>query len=141
MYLTAQRVVSARGENGINGFLYEHEAVSWETPPEPIAGAIGELAHSFILVTPGDNKVMSYIDIVAPNGTSYDHIRDRITPWLAARASEGQPLPWTGIDGDMRFGLHMTATYARAWRSEAAALLSACQMTCDRYKLPAPTEP
>jgi hypothetical protein len=94
MYLTAQRVISPRGENGINGFLYEHEAANaWETPPELIVGACGVLVHSFILVTQGGNNVVSYVDIVAPNGTSYAHICERLVLWLATKAAEQQPLP------------------------------------------------
>jgi len=131
MYLTAQRVISSSDENGINGFLYEHGAGAWELPPEPIAGSIGELVHTFIMVTPGDNKVVSFLDIVAPDGTPYDRVRALILSWLAAQASVSQPLPWTGVVESMRFGLHMTATYAKLWKSEVAKLLTACQMTLD----------
>ncbi len=141
MFLTAQRVISSRGENGINGFLYEHGAVVWEAPPEPIAGSIGELVHQFILVTPGDNKIVSFLDIVAPDGTPYVSVRELIVPWLVAQASAQQPLPWTGIVESMRFGLHMTAACAKLWKSEVSKLLTACQMTLDRYTLPAPEEP
>lgn len=140
MYLTAQRVISPSRENGINGFLFEHGTVAWALPPEPITGAIGELVHTFILVPPGGNKVMSYVDIIAPDGTPYDRIHNRIIPWMAARASAQQGLPWTSDDEDMRFGLHMVSAYAKAWKSEAAKLLLACQMTLDRYTLPASEE-
>lgn len=141
MFLTAQRVISPAGENAINGFLYEHGDVAWETPPEPIEGSIGLLAHSFLMVTPtGNNKVVSYLDIVAPDGTPYLHVRELIVPWLAARVT-ANALPWTGVVENMRFGLHMTTAYLRAWRAEVVRLLAACQMTCDRYTLPAPEEP
>lgn len=139
MYLTAQRVISPGGENGINGFLYEHGAIAWGTPPQPIAGSIGELVHTFIMVPPGNNKVVSYVDVVAPDGTSYESIRDRIFPWLEAQPST-QPLPWTGVVEDMRFGLHMVASFAKVWRSETARLLTTCKVTFDRYKLPASEE-
>ena len=142
MFLTAQRVISPGGENGVNGFLYEHGDVAWETPPEPIAGSIGVLAHSFLSVTPtGDNKVVSYLDIVAPDGTSYPRVRELIVPWLAAQTAEKQVLPWTGVIEDVRFGLHMTAAYTRAWRAEVARLMLVCQMTLDRYEMPATEEP
>lgn len=140
MYLTAQRVISPNDENAINGFLYEHGAVTWETPPAPIAGAIGELVHTFILVPQGGNKVMSYIDVVAPDGTPYERIRERIFPWMVTRASARQSLPWTDVVEDMRFGLHMIAAYAKVWKSEVTRLLTMCQMTLDRYTLPAPEE-
>jgi hypothetical protein len=141
VYLTAQRVISTGGESGINGFLYEHAVTRWgTTPPELIDGAIGELVHTFILVPPGDNKVVSYVDIVAPDGTTYDRIRAQIVPWMATQARERPSLPWTGVVEDMRFGLHMTETYAKAWKPEVAKLLLTCQMTLDRYTLPAPAE-
>jgi hypothetical protein len=140
VYLTAQRVISAGGESGINGFLYEHGTVAWETPPEPIGGAIGELVHTFIMVPQGGNKVMSYVDVVAPDGTLYESIRERVFPWMVAQASAGHSLPWTGVVEDMRFGLHMISTYAKTWKSEVAKLLMTCQMTLDRYTLPASTD-
>jgi hypothetical protein len=141
MYLTAQRVTSPSGEDAINGFLYDHGAVAWEEPPEPIGGAIGQLARTFIMVPPGGNKVLSYIDIVAPDGTPYEYIRERIIPWMVARASARQSLPWTAIVEDMRVGLHMTTAFVKAWKSEVARLLLTCQMTLDRYTLPASEEP
>ena len=137
MYLTAQRVISPSGENGINGFLYEHGTVTWEKPPEPIKNAIGELVHTFIMVTPGNNQVMSYVDVIAPDNTPYARIRERIFPWFSAQACAQQPLPWTGIVEDMRFGLHMTAAYAKAWKSEVTKLIAVCQLTLDRCTLPA----
>lgn len=134
MYLTAQRVISACGENGINGFLYEHGAVTWESPPEPGNGAVGELVHTFVMVPPGGNKVVSYVDIVAPDGAPYDDVRSRVLACLVRRANEQLPLPWVGVDGDVRFGLNMIPAYARDWRSEVTKLLTACQMTLDRYR-------
>ena len=40
----------------------------------------------------------------------------------------------------MRFGIYMTATFAKVWKSEVARLLTTCQMTCERYTLPASEE-
>lgn len=135
MYLTAQRVVSSGNENGINGFLYEHGVVAWDPPPDPVSGmgdAIGELVHSLISVTPGDNRVVSYVDIVAPDGTPYEGVFLPIFTWMTERSSAREPFPWVGVVGDMRFGLHMVSAYAKTWREEVSRLLSACQMTLER---------
>lgn len=136
MYLTAQRVISSSGENGINGFLYEHGDVAWETPPDPTSESIGKLVHSFITVPPGNNHVMSFVDVVAPDGTPYERIGEQIAAWIATKVIDRRPLPWADVVEDMRFGLDMTATYARAWKSEVAALIAACRMTHERYELP-----
>jgi hypothetical protein len=143
MYLTAQRVLAPSGENNINGFLYEHGAVTWQTPPEPIEGAIGKLVHTFIMVPQGGNKVLSFVDIVASDDVPYAHIRERLCAWLTAQANmpHPHPLPWTGVDGDMRFGLAMITTLAKAWRSEVGHLLRTCQATFDRYILPEEPKP
>lgn len=134
MYLTAQRVVSPSGENGINGFLYKHDVVAWDIPPEAVTGSVGELVHAFIVVPQGGNNVMSYVDVVAPDGTPYDRIRTQISSWMMEQASAQLPLPWTGVTENIRFGLHMVSTYAKDWRREATQLLMACQMTIDEYR-------
>lgn len=141
MYLTAQRVISPSGENGINGFLYEHGTVAWETPPDPASESAGKLVHSFITVPPGSNRVVSFVDVVAPDDTPYERIGERIASWIAARVIDRRPLPWTDVVEDMRFGLNMTATYARAWKLEVAALIAACRMTHERRELSAAEEP
>ena len=133
MYLTAQRVRAPDGKIGVNGFLYEHAAdVTWSEPPKPAAGSVGELVHSFLMVPPGGNQVLSFIDIVAPNGMSYAALDTRIRAWLTAGTPE-QPLPWTWSDAEVRLGLHMVSAYVKAWRAEAGRLLATCQLTIDRY--------
>ena len=133
MYLTAQRVISPGGEDGINGFLYEH-GEPWDIPPEPADGAVGELVHTLITLPPGGNKVMSYIDIVAMDGTPYDRIHARLIPWIVERCRGEVPMPWAGACEDMRFGFHMARPYAIAWRTEASRLITACRMTLAEFR-------
>lgn len=139
MYLTAQRVISPSSEIGINGFLYEHGTVAWETPPDPTSESVGKLVHSLITVPPGSNRVVSFVDIVAPDGTPYERIGTQIATWIAAKVIDRRPLPWADLVEDMRFGLDMTTTYARVWRLEVAELLATCRMTHERRELPEET--
>jgi hypothetical protein len=77
MYLTAQHVRSPRGTEGINSALYRHEAHElpegfWEAPDisyvaEQVPGE--RTAATQIEVAPGGNRVVSYLDIAAPEGT------------------------------------------------------------------------
>jgi hypothetical protein len=125
MFLTAQRVLSPDGKSGLNSFLYAHGDIPWKVPPEPIAGSIGELTHIFLTVPQGGNKILSYLDVVTPDGTSYGQIRDKIFPWLNTQAQERKPLPWIILMRNMRFGLHTVQTLT--WKSEVDELLLACR--------------
>jgi len=72
MYLTAQRVLTPKGETGINVFLHCN-AVANEalllTPNEIAAIADanpGDIVAHRCEVKPGGNRVLSFIDVVAP---------------------------------------------------------------------------
>lgn len=71
MYLTAQRVVSRDGRTGINVFFHLHK---YSNPPKLINDSdvisvaesnTGELVKERCNITPGGNRVKSYLDIVA----------------------------------------------------------------------------
>lgn len=128
MYLTAQRVISPEGNNGINAFLYEHGQNAWEAPPELVPGSFGTLMNMSLLVTPvGANEVVSYVDIVAPDGADWEIVSRQLFDWTKGQASAKSPLPWSAVMGDYRFVLHMTAFYAKDWKSEVGVLIGACR--------------
>lgn len=80
--------------------------------------------------------VSSFVDVVAPDGTSYERIGEKIAAWIAAQVIDRRPLPWNDVVEGMRFGLDMTATYARTWKTEVAALIAACRLTRERHEIP-----
>ncbi|MFH0919011.1 MAG: hypothetical protein V1913_01500 [Fibrobacterota bacterium] len=93
MYLTAQRVVSSDGQQGINAFFHlhrPHKQPKPTTPSEVVAVAennTGKLIKDTLEVNPGGNRVKSYLDIVAPDTTdakaiitALDKFRGEIDP-------------------------------------------------------------
>jgi hypothetical protein len=127
MYLTAQHVRSAAGEDGINAFFYQHGAYAWQgLPPHGIPDQNpGTLAAQTIIIPPPGNRVRSYLDIVAPDEAHWSEIR----PAFITFVSEAQrdPLPWVGVSGRVFLRLGMERTLARQWQRELADLYRAAQ--------------
>jgi hypothetical protein len=65
LYISAHRVIQG-GSQGINAFLYLHGGDKWFYPEEDP----GTLERSLTTVEPGDNKVLSFLDIVLPDSAS-----------------------------------------------------------------------
>ncbi|MBI3183016.1 MAG: hypothetical protein HYZ28_12840 [Myxococcales bacterium] len=96
MLLTAQRVRSPWSrKEGINAFLFHHGAesaarIDWATPDleRVLQEEPGELVAELVDVVPGGNAVESYLDVLAPDGTSKQVILaelSRTTPELILR--------------------------------------------------------
>ena len=70
MLLTAQRVVSPLSRaRGVNVYLYLHGSFVWDRVPNeflPEANP-GELVAQWIQLAPGGNRVISFLDVVAPD--------------------------------------------------------------------------
>jgi hypothetical protein len=85
MYITSQRVVSpARPREGINAFLSLHghggegvAVIDWENPRvEQVAEEFpGVLVDSECDLRPGGNRVRSFLDVVARDGTPLARIK------------------------------------------------------------------
>lgn len=95
MYLTAQRVRSPEGlREGINVFLFSLDptsAVDWNGPDiDAIAASPGRLVLEVIAVPPGMNSVNSYLDAVAPEGTTSAALATQVER-LATRFEEAAP--------------------------------------------------
>ena len=112
MYLTAQRLYSpAKKKTGINAFLYRHgdEAVpgmSWARPlVELVADQhIGTRGPEHVEVAPGGNRVVSFVDIVAADGTPIDQIETAVQTFEARLSPEQLPLSMTVGVVAIRFG-------------------------------------
>jgi hypothetical protein len=83
MYIASMRVRSPEpGEKtGINAYLHSHGSTfAWpEKPWELPENNPGEQVEQLIEVEPGGNRVSSYLDILAPDGTTHDQWEQAIT--------------------------------------------------------------
>jgi hypothetical protein len=125
MYLAAQRVRAPSGREGINAFFYRHGRV-WLGPPPPEVlpeQDPGELVHTYIEVPPPGNRVRSYLDVVAPDGTSSAELvrwaRDLLT------MVEQRPLPWVVAGGDCVVHFGLEKALLPSWNAELGGLLRA----------------
>jgi hypothetical protein len=125
MLLTAQRVRSAAGEEGVNAFCNLHGSFIWEgEPPAGIPESNpGEPANQSIAVPPGGNLVRSYLDVVAPDETSTWEILGAVQQFIVVM--RGRHLPWNGTIGrcTIRFGIDLGLE--PAWVEEFRRLLVA----------------
>jgi hypothetical protein len=126
MYLTSQRVARrATGAQAVNAFHYAHGGRAWEGPaPEGIPDRDpGTLVLERVELEPEGNRVRSYLDVVAPDGTSFEEIR----PALIAFVSRAQafPMPWEGVVGRCSFRIAMDDDTASEWERELATLIEA----------------
>lgn len=102
MLVTAQRVQSTRTRRtGINAFFFHHGAdesalINWHPPDieEVVTNHPGELVAELIEVIPGGNSVDSFLDVLAPDGTSKEEILGLLglTSELITSANGGRPV-------------------------------------------------
>ena len=125
MVLTAQRVRSTSGREGINAFCSLHGGCVWDGPPP---GGIpeqnpGERANQHVTVPPGGNRVRSYLDIIAPDETPTREVLASLGPFVAAAREQG--LPWAATVGRCTFRFGVDGNLAAAWAAEFRALFEA----------------
>ena len=129
MLLTAQRVVSPTGERGVNVYRYHHGAYVWARVPNEFLPDVdpGELSAQWLQVAPGNNGVVSFLDVVAPDEVAALDLHQR----LASLKFKFQPV---GVGAHaywdpywMRFG---TATTPSFWQTEVGALAGLAGTSC-----------
>ena len=122
MRLTAQRVVSPKGQEGINAFCYLHGPYHWlgEPPPE-IMNDPGHRTNSHVEVPPPGNRVRSYLDIIAPDHVPSDKIARDVVD--AVSLLSARPLPIKIHSGDTTFIFNAELRLAEGWQGELKALL------------------
>lgn len=127
MYLSAQRVRSSGGAEGVNAFHYLHGQYMWQgLPPEGIPDQNpGTLVAQAIAVPPPGNRVHSFLDVVAPDDASWSEIRPAFIAFVSA--AQRQPLPWVGVFGRCLFRINMDRDAAQRWSHEIADLYRAAQ--------------
>ena len=98
MYITAHRVQNAAGLEGVNAFVHRHGDCSWPVDasrmPEENPGV---LAMQRIELPPGGNAVVSYLDVLAPDGWPWEQVDQALTGlWLELNLRESVQSPLLG---------------------------------------------
>jgi hypothetical protein len=128
MYLTAQHVISpVTHREGVNAYYYSHGNYLWDHEPPPgIPDADpGALMNQLTPIPPGGNRVRSYLDVVAPDETTWTEIRQGFVSFVGE--SQRLPLPWQAIRGRCLFRLGMESGLTQRWQLEIADLYRALQ--------------
>lgn len=110
MYATAHRVRTSQGAIGINAFLHEHgeegQAINWSTVSisriadhEP-----GALVAQATAVAPGGNSVLSFLDVLAPDGTTPAQVEAALKLQMGALLSGVLPTEARIQNISLRFG-------------------------------------
>ncbi len=107
MYLTAQRVRSAAGAEALHAFLHLHDVPGADPfPDNPLSVPHehpGQLVASHTPIPPGGNRVLAYLDIVAPDVVWSEALppwaKTSTEWWKQSLAPLGEmmvdsPLPW-----------------------------------------------
>lgn len=125
MYLAAQHVVSPGGSAGINAFHYQHGPRVWQGLPPPGIPDLdpGTLVNQSVVVEPPGNRVRSYLDVIAPDGTPTAEIRQAFIGFLSE--AQSSPLPWAGVSGPCLFRISMERTLIGHWQREVVHLYDA----------------
>ena len=83
----------------------------------------GRRAYEFITVTPGGNRVRSYLDIITPDQTPTSEILATVDEFV--RGVREQPLPWVQTIGRCTFRFGLDHGLEDRWGDEFRELLSA----------------
>ena len=139
MYITAHRVRSRRDEEGINSLRYAHSAeeaeqIDWKDDRVVLVVADemnGQLVTQSYDVPPGGNRVLTYLDVAAPEGTKPEAIEQALSRFRQQLESELPPMQRNLAGIGIRFSTNIGL---EAQRSEEFDAL------CTRVMLMARTE-
>jgi len=106
MYLTAQRVRAANGHQGVNTFIYRHGPDFWlgwpPFLPEENPGTLFD--HQLEVTPPRGNRVLSFLDIMAPDSSATaPRIRTAFDTLMALYPHTGVQFPGGVEVGDAWF--------------------------------------
>jgi hypothetical protein len=79
------------------------------------------LASSTISLPPGGNDVRSYLDVIAPDETPTQEIRNAVVPFVDR--ARGRTLPWTETIGRCTFRFGVEQGLHASWPEEFRRLL------------------
>jgi uncharacterized protein YbjT (DUF2867 family) len=106
MYVTAHRVQAPNGERGINAFLHLHgDSFPWPADPSSLPEADpGRIARKSVAIPPGGNTVLSYLDVLARDGTPPAKLARALRSFEAALDEKTNPAVLTRSGVTIRFG-------------------------------------
>ena len=122
MLLTAQRVLSPQSRaRGVNVYQYLHGSFVWDRVPNAFLPETdpGELVAQWIQVAPGGNRVISFLDVVAPDDMERLDLHQRLTSMKHWLQSSGNLTTAYWDPCWVRFGC---ATPPIPWTTELGAL-------------------
>jgi hypothetical protein len=93
VYVTAHRLVTPLGDEGVNVFLHLHGAdFAWPEDPGALAKHHpGELEERKTELPPGGNRVVAFLDVLAPDGTGRAAVREAVTALAAELEGRASP--------------------------------------------------
>jgi len=122
MLLTAQRVLSPHSHaRGVNVYQYLHGSYVWDRVPDeflPEANP-GELVAQWIELSPGGNRVVSFLDVVAPDEVDAIELQQRLASLKHWLPPSGHPTTAYWDPFWLRFGC---ASLPVPWATELGAL-------------------
>ena len=106
MYVTAHRVRAPSGELGINAFLHLHgEGFAWPSNPSRLPEANpGRIARKAAALAPGGNAVLSYLDVLARDGTMSSKVARALHAFEAVLVKSPNPAVFNHAGVTIRFG-------------------------------------
>lgn len=107
MYVTAHLVRSREGDEGINAFLHLHGAeFTWPEDPAPLADTTpGTVVSRRTDIPPGGNRVRSYLDVLAPDGTTRHEIQGALAGLSRDLRERRNPTVFSLGSVTIRFGV------------------------------------
>ncbi|MSP61261.1 MAG: hypothetical protein EXR72_13130 [Myxococcales bacterium] len=107
MYVTAHRVGAPMGDEGVNSFLHLHGAqFVWPDDPASLPERNpGALEERRTEVPPGGNRVIAYLDVLAPDGTGRAEIDAALADLGAALDGKANPTWCEHGKVTIRFGV------------------------------------
>jgi hypothetical protein len=105
--VTAHRVVSPMEDEGVNSFLHLHgSGFAWPDNPAPLPeNNPGNLEERSTEVAPGGNRVKSYLDVLAPDGTGRGEVQEAIAGLSAELDGKANPTWFEHGRVTVRFGV------------------------------------
>ncbi len=123
MLLVAQRVVSVVHRiQGVNSYRYIHGNIQWPTDPAALFDDPNKvLARKSIQLRPGGNRVISFLDVAAPDDTDVADLFRVLNEFL----SQPQPseFPVCQVSGPCALRFAIGENMVPAWRDEIEELI------------------
>jgi len=123
MLLVAQRVISTRHRvQGVNCYRYRHGAVSWPTDPRVMLDDPRKaLERKDVHLRPGGNRVISFLDVAAPETALPGEILERLNEFKSQDPPREFPVERVLGACAVRFGIE--GRVLPFWRGELEDLI------------------